>query len=277
MKKPILAVIAGAVVVCAAALWFWFGRAQAPEPPEPPPPPADAGAGTPTIAHPLPTGSVSLPTLADSDPVFGTALMKVVGSGPFKQFVRPENLIRHIVVTVDNLAKPHLAIEQRPVAPTQGTFLVDGDDTHPTESPNNAARYAPALAALRKLDNNQLVALYLQYYPLFQSAYQDLGYPNAYFNDRLIAVIDDMLEAPRPQEPVALTRPKVMYEYADPDLEARSAGQKLLMRMSVPEAAEVKERLRALRTALIAAAPPAGPSTSAAAAGATATPAPAKP
>jgi hypothetical protein len=99
------------------------------------------------------------------------------------------------------------------------------------------------------------VALYLQYYPLFQSAYQDLGYPNAYFNDRLIAVIDDMLLAPRPPEPVALTRPKVMYEYADPDLEARSAGQKLLMRMSLPEAAEVKERLRALRAALIAAAP----------------------
>jgi hypothetical protein len=179
-----------------------------------------------------------------------------VGASAFKQFVRPENLIRHIVVTVDNLAKPKLAVDERPVQPTRGSFQVSGDDSQATLSPNNAARYAPALAALRKLDNEQLVALYLQYYPLFQSAYQDLGYPNAYFNDRLIAVIDDMLLAPRPPEPVALTRPKVMYEYADPDLESRSAGQKLVMRMSVAEAAEVKDRLRSLRGALIAAAPP---------------------
>jgi hypothetical protein len=273
MKKPILAAIAGAVVLSAAALWFWFGRAPEPEPPEPPPPPVETGPIAPPIAHPLPAGSAALPTLADSDPVFGAALIKIVGAKAFTQFVRPEDLIRHIVVTVDNLAKPRLAVEQRPVQPTRGSFLVDGDDTHATESPNNAARYAPALAALRKLDNNQLLALYLQYYPLFQSAYQDLGYPNAYFNDRLIAVIDDMLEAPRAPEPVALTRPKVMYEYADPDLESRSAGQKLLMRMSLPEAAEVKERLRAFRAALIAAAPPA--TTAAPAAAPTATPAPA--
>jgi hypothetical protein len=257
MKKPILAAIAGAVVVSAAALWFWYGRTPETEPPEPLPPPVASEPPPPPIAHPLPGGSTALPALAESDPVFGSALTKIVGTAAFKQFVRPENLIRHIVVTVDNLAKPHLAVDERPVVPTRGSFLVIGDDTHATLDPNNAARYAAALSALRKLDTNQLVALYLEYYPLFQSAYQDLGYPNAYFNDRLIAVIDDMLLAPRPPEPVALTRPKVMYEYADPDLEARSAGQKLLMRMSLPEAAEVKERLRALRAALIAAAPPA--------------------
>ena len=196
-----------------------------------------------------------LPALADSDPAIGAALSKLIGGAAFRQFVHPENLIRRIVVTVDNLAKPKLAVEQRPVLATRGTFLADGDDTHASISPANAARYEPALAVLRGLDNTQLVALYLQYYPLFQSAYQDLGYPNAYFNDRLIAVIDDLLEAPSPPQPVALTRPKVMYEYADADLESRSAGQKLLMRMSVAQATEVKARLRALRAALIAAAP----------------------
>jgi len=104
-------------------------------------------------------------------------------------------------------------------------------------SPNNAARYARRWPHCVSSTMNSWSRCYLQYYPLFQSAYQDLGYPNAYFNDRLIAVIDDMLLAPRPPEPVALTRPKVMYEYADPDLESRSAGQKLVMRMSVAEAA----------------------------------------
>src|SRR5277367_1234339 len=126
MKKPILAAIAGAVVVSAAALWFWFGRAPETEPPEPVIPPVETGPSTPPIAHPLPSASAALPSLADSDPVFGGALMKLVGTGAFKQFVRPENLIRHIVVTVDNLAKPKLAVDERPVVPTRGKFLVEG-------------------------------------------------------------------------------------------------------------------------------------------------------
>jgi len=90
MKKPILAAIAGAVVVSAAALWFWFGRAPEPEPPEPPPPPVETTPPPPPIAHPLPAGSAALPSLGDSDPVFGAALTKLVGTGAFKQFVQAE-------------------------------------------------------------------------------------------------------------------------------------------------------------------------------------------
>ena len=46
-----------------------------------------------------------------------------------------------------------------------------------------------------------------------------------------------------------------MFTYADPTLEARPAGQKLLLRMGPENAAVVKTKLRELR-AIIAAAPP---------------------
>ena len=42
----------------------------------------------------------------------------------------------------------------------------------------------------------QVASLYLHFYPLFQQAYQSLGYPNGYFNDRLVATIDNLLAAP---------------------------------------------------------------------------------
>jgi hypothetical protein len=53
------------------------------------------------------------------------------------------------------------------------------------------------------------------------------------------------------QGPVALVQPRVFYEYKDRDLEARSAGQKLLIRMGPANAAVVKAKLRELRATLI--------------------------
>ena len=56
--------------------------------------------------------------------------------------------------------------------------------------------------------------------------------------------------------PVELTRPNVMYTFADPTLEARPAGQKLLLRMGPDNADAIKAKLGELR-AIITAAPPA--------------------
>jgi len=82
-----------------------------------------------------------------------------------------------------------------------------------------------------------------------------LGYPNGYFNDRLVQVIDVLLATPEPTAPIELVRPNVMYTFADPNLEARPAGQKLLMRMGPENAAAIKAKLTELR-AIVTAAPP---------------------
>ena len=44
----------------------------------------------------------------------------------------------------------------------------------------------------------------------------------------------------------------MQYEYADPKLESRSAGQKLLMRMGSDNARTIKDKLRELRSELVA-------------------------
>jgi hypothetical protein len=43
----------------------------------------------------------------------------------------------------------------------------------------------------------------------------------------------------------------VFYEYADGDLESRSAGQKLLMRMGAANERTIKAKLRELRAEII--------------------------
>ena len=49
---------------------------------------------------------------------------------------------------------------------------------------------------MESVDTGRLAALYVRFYPLFQQAYRDLGYPNGYFNDRLVEVIDHLLVTP---------------------------------------------------------------------------------
>jgi hypothetical protein len=97
------------------------------------------------------------------------------------------------------------------------------------------------------------VEIYAQAYPLFQQAYEQLGYPGKYFNDRLVEAIDDLLAAPEVDAPLKLMQPKVLYEFADPDLETRSAGQKILIRMGKDNALKVKAKLREVRQELAAA------------------------
>ena len=63
-------------------------------------------------------------------------------------------------------------------------------------------------------------------------------------------MIDHLLATPDVPAPIALVQPKVLYEYADPELEQRSAGQKILMRMGTVNEARVKAKLRDIRRAI---------------------------
>ena len=235
----VLAVVAGAL--------YWFVLREKPVPPPPPaaPPAVAPAAPAPTRAEP----GVPLPSLADSDPDVLQALARLLGSGAEGLLLRP-GIIHRIVTTVDNLPGSKVPQQVMPVKPPGGAFITTDDGVHKTISPANAARYARYVSLASQLDIAQLVATYRHYYPLFQQAYRDLGYPKGEFNDRLVEAIDDLLEAPQPEPPVALVSPRAMFDYAKPELQDTSAGQKILMRLGPQNEARVKVKLRELRRAL---------------------------
>jgi hypothetical protein len=258
INKPMIGVAAAVVVIAAGTLYYLHTRNTSPPRVQAAasPPPAEAPA-EPATLHPLPEGTGSapsgpLPALADSDAPLSDAFAKVVGASAVKDYLLPENIIRHLVVTIDNLPRQKVAVEKRPTSPVPGTFVADGDELHATLDPQNFARYQPMVAVISKTDMQQVAGVYVHFYPLFQQAYQNLGYPNGYFNDRLVQVIDNLLAAPQPEGPIALVRPNVMFTYADPALESRSAGQKLLIRMGPDNAAAIKIKLKELRAAITA-------------------------
>ncbi len=255
-KNTIWYAAAGALVLLSAAALYISWRAN-----HHPAPPATAAPAAPVpaetgIANPVPVPSgltaTPLPPLDASDKPLHDSLGELFGGKTVDELFRPEMLVRHIVVTVDNLPRHHAAVEMRPTKSVPGKFAVSGDDQSSTIDPANYQRYAPFVHALQTLSTQQFTTLYFHYYPLFQQEFESLGYPNGYFNDRLVAAIDDALAAPDVRGPVALVRPNVMYQYADPKIESLSAGQKLMVRLGPDNEAIVKTKLRELRAAVAA-------------------------
>lgn len=229
-----------------------------PPPAEPPPRP---GPVEPEVRHPVPQmpAEKPLPALDTSDATMRNSLAELVEDSTLIKLPVLKDFVRRVVATIDNLPRRAAAARLWPLKPAPGQFKVSGDEEHPAIAADNSARYAIYVRLAEAIDSTKLAAVYFHYYPLFQQAYRDLGYPKGHFNDRLVQVIDHLLDAPELQEPVALVRPKVFYLYADPDLESRSAGQKFLMRAGAENARRVKAKLREIRREIAGGpAPPAG-------------------
>jgi hypothetical protein len=155
------------------------------------------------------------------------------------------------------------------VKTTEGRFEIEPRAGEMTIASRNGERYVPFVRFVEGIDAQRAVALYRRAYPLLQQAYEDLGYPGKYLNDRVVEVIDVLLATPTPAGPIAVKRFAAdggtsegrleggLYVYADPALEASPAGQKILLRMGNDNAAPLLAKLREIR-ALIAARAPAG-------------------
>lgn len=191
---------------------------------------------------------VELPPLDESDSYFALALVDLFGA-ELEPLLSDSGLIDKTVASIDNLTRGRVSEKIRPVGRIQGAFAVAAEGANGPRyiSPDNYARYDALVNMLTSASTDDLVATYRRFYPLIQEAFVRLGYPDAYFNDRAVAVIDDLLATPEPEQPIRLVRPHVLYEYADPELEALSAGQKLLLRMGPDHAARVKAVLADIR------------------------------
>ena len=265
-------IVIGLLALAAAFLgWRWYQQQQ-PQPVEPPvaaapndgPAPAPAPTPVPESLEPknpidaIALPDTGLPTVADSDTRVMTALVDLLGSKNGAEFLQFEGIVRRFVATVDNLAREQTPASKWPVQPTKQRFITEGKGEAQTISANNAARYQPIVLLAGSIDPAKAAKTYARLYPLFQNAYEELGYPGRYFNDRLIAVIDHLLQAPEPAGPVQVRlvevkgnvssqRPWVRYEYVDPKLESLSSGQKIMVRVGPENERKLKASLRGFR------------------------------
>ena len=268
----------------AIALYLWLSpprdrSAQAPPATEA----ATEDSAPPAVRHPIEAvqpdaageppfdaASHPVPSLADSDSAVDAALEGLIGRQAVLDFLNIGPHIRHLVATVDNLPRQKAPSRAWPVKRTAGQFTVEESDGAATHiAAENFARYTPFVDVVTSIDTGHAVALYVRFYSLLRQAYEELGYPGKYFNDRVVEVIDHLLATPEPDGPIRVVlpphdtstdfeRPWTLYQFADSRLESASAGQKILLRMGPENASRLKQKLAELR-ARLASAPPATP------------------
>ncbi len=212
--------------------------------------PIEAGASAP---RPAPnTGAAAPNNMAE-------ALVDTLGRKAVLEYLNVDAFAQRVAATVDNLPRAHAPARLWPVHPTAGRFATQQIGEVAAIGAENSRRYGVFVKWVDSLDMKVVAGLYRQLYPNFQSAYEALGYPGRYFNDRVVDVIDHLLETPSVDEPVAVklpdikgpiqpARPWVIVEFADASLESRSTGQKLLLRMGPDHARTLKAKLRQLRS-----------------------------
>ena len=257
LKQSLVVTLAAIIAIATVfGLYYWFdrkGSETAPPPaavaePAPPPATAPAPAAPPVVAE---RDADRTTPLDGSDAKVLEALSGIGGwSTGALRLLLTKDLIRHLVATIDALARDKLPTQALPLRSVPGAFQVTVQGTRSTIAPGNARRYEAYVKAAGALDMRGLAAVYRHFYPQFQQAYHELGYPKGEFNDRLLEVIDELLEAPEPKPPLEVAAPGVMYHYVDADLEALSAGQKILVRVGPGNEETLKGLLRQLRQAL---------------------------
>ena len=282
MKNWIIGIV---VLLLAVSAWFYFSATKPVEPevelptpapvdvprsePEPVPLPArpepavepESGfeRATPPVVEQIP-----MPMLMDSDPLVLDTLSGLIGEPAVVRYIVSDNVISRIVATTVTLGSRQVpAVVQAVLGPESNfdTRAVEDPETVIRNAegdaipqfliePGNYQRYTPYVELFESIDANELVTLYRSQYTLFQEAYKQMGYPDGDFDARLLATIDELLATPETEQPVGLMKPEAYYLFTDPDLEARPAGQKILLRMGNENASRVKAKLIEIRGTL---------------------------
>ena len=206
--------IAGAAAIATFATTFYLSRrGPAPAPVVPSPPvavapavPAPSAQG-PEVHYPV-DGKLAGPSSPREFDLLA-ALSDLLGLKTVQSMFRLDGFPRRFAATIDNLGRSHAPEALWPLNPVSGRFTVEEREGATFIGADNALRYTPYVRLLETVDLRQAVALYTRIYPALQRAYEELGYPRDYFNDRLVAVIDRPLETPEFDVPLQVRLPPI--------------------------------------------------------------------
>ncbi len=195
---------------------------------------------------------IELPSLNLSD-VFVLGRIGGLETGAtLLDLIADEDIVRKFVVFVENVAEGNLPQLEYPVTRLQQPMAVRELDPNLFEMQTvSYQRFTPIIDAFAAVNPEQAMIMYRLMKPLFQEAYAEIGYPNRNFDDALMRAIDTVTEARVAEGPFQLVKPKVMYIYADGEVEDMSPVEKQLLRMGPQNAAKLKAALALYRERIV--------------------------
>lgn len=213
-------------------------------------PPAQLVVNEPVVEE-APAEIIELPVLNESDAFLSERIEGLETGTRLLSLLVSEEMIRKFVVFVDNVADSNLPQLEYPVRrPSQAMAVRELDENLFEMQPVSYQRYTPIVDGLAAVNPEGALAIYRMMKPLIQEAYRELGYGNRNFDDTLVRAIDTVLNARTAQGPFQLIKPKVMYIYADAEIENLNPVEKQLLRLGPQNAEKLKLALRQYRERL---------------------------
>jgi hypothetical protein len=208
------------------------------------------------IKEEIPLVEVTLPNLNESDEWLKIRLPEITWRKELLSLIVDDDMIRRFVVFTDNFAQGSVVYEHSPFVLPTVKFTPDKNSEGVNEIAQNnntqqvlswnessSKRFGLYVELLRSMDSETLVQWYLDVKPLINEAYSELGYEDD-FTNTLQDAITRVLDMELPKSSMALVQPSVMYKFADPELEALSDSDKLLLRLG-------KENLLVIKSVLL--------------------------
>jgi len=194
---------------------------------------------------------VDLPSLNNSDEFVFEGLRALSNSAALIQALADQQLIRSIVVFVDNISRgeyPQNGLPYKPIGEEMAARNIDQNLFVMEDSAHT--RFDQVIDTFVAVDTAQAMVLYRTLQPLFQQAYAEIGSRNVDFDDTLRSAINAVLRAPNVEGPYQLVKPSVMFLYADASVENLEEMQKQLIRIGPENTEKLKTKLRQFSAAL---------------------------
>ena len=191
-----------------------------------------------------------LPSLDNSDTLAVTSALTLSGVPEYPSLLIEEELIRNFVVFVDNFSRGDLVSQFSPIKKPDEKFSIDTRDQKMFINTQSYTRYNIYTEIINSINVKFAITQYRTLKPLFDAAYQEIGYPDSAFEESLNNAIEIVLDTPIINRPIELVTPSVMYKFADPQLEALADAQKLLIRMGPDNLLELQAKLQQFQNAL---------------------------
>lgn len=263
--------IGAVVIVAVVALLVWRAQPAPPATPEEAPPltpeqpslenPAPTPAPPPAVETAPPEACVApppaaLPALTESDAAVAGEVTGCVG-GLAPAWLAEQDLLRRAAAVVAGAAAGRVPRGQLAFMAVTGPFRTVERDGVAYLDPDSYDRYVRFVDIVTCVSPERAAALIARFEPLLEEALVALGEAGPDVQARVDALLERVLAVPTPRGFVPLTRPNVLYEYADPSLEALDDFQKQLLRMGPANLARLQDHARAVRAELARPKPPA--------------------
>lgn len=190
--------------------------------------------------------AIVLPPLNDSD---GFVLEQLASFGLPAAWLDHEDLVRRLAVVIDNAPRGELPRRQLGFLAPAGGFKVSKRGDAIFIDPASFARYDGYLDILEAVDPQTLADTIELLSPLIVEGLAELGNHQGLL-DQINVAIDSVMGLQGLGPEVRLVQPEVLYQFADPALEALSPLQKQVLRLGPENLDRLQRYLLSFQEAL---------------------------